>query len=152
MKRRIILSIVLVLSVALLALTKSDSTVNAEKPQKFAWDTGLVSLGPNQILRVVSVDGELGGGLYGEVIKRFEYRQTACSGGICKHSIAAQTISPPLALAPNESASIDTQSGGLWRIVIVSSNRNLRVNALIIDTVTGEVTAFTTDLVIDVSG
>lgn len=141
MKRRIILSIALVISVGMLSLFKSDSTVNAEPPRRFAWDTGIVTLGENQILRVVSVDGELGGGIYGEVIKRFEYQQTACQSGICKYAIASQTASAPLTVAPNEAVSIDTPSGGTRRIVVLSNNRNLRVNAIVFDTSTQRVSA-----------
>lgn len=141
MKRRIILSIALVMSVVTLSLFKSDSTVNAEPPQRFAWDTGMVTLGENQILRVISVDGELGGGIYGEVIKRIEYQQTACQSGICKYAIASQTTSAPLTVAPDESVSIDTPSGGTRRIVVLSNKRSLKVNAIVFDTSTQRVSA-----------
>ena len=136
MKRKIILSIALVVCVATLLLIKSGLTVNAEPPQKFVWDTGVVTLGSNQILRVVSVDGELGGGLYGEVIRRIEYQQGACEAGICKQAVASQTTSPPLTHAPNEALSIDTPNGGSWRIVGVTNNRNARVNTIVFDTST----------------
>jgi hypothetical protein len=150
MKRRIILSIALIASVV--ALIKFNPAVSAEPPQKFVWDSGIVTLGNNQILRVVSVDGELGGGLYGEVIRRFEYQQTTCETGSCKYAVASQTTTPPLTIAPNEAVSIDTPPGGTRRIAVLTNNRNVRVNASIIDAVTGEVVSFTTDLVIDVSG
>ncbi len=141
MKRRIILSIALVVTVVMLSLVKSDSTVNAEPPQRFAWDTGMVTLGENQILRVVSVDGELGGGIYGEVIKRIEYQQTACQSGICKYAVASQTTSAPLRVALNEAVSIDTPNGGIRRIVVSTNNRNVRVNAIVFDTSTQRVNA-----------
>ena len=139
MKRNIILSIALVASVAALLLFKSHLTVNAEPPQKFVWDTGVVTLGENQILRVVSVDGELGGGLYGEVIRRLEYQQGACEAGICKQTIASQTITPPITHAPNEALSIDTPNGGSWRIVGLTNNRKARVTAIVFDTSTQRV-------------
>jgi len=139
MKRKIILALALGLSVVTLALIKSGSTVSAEPPQRFKWDTGIVTLGENQILRVVSVDGELGGGLYGEVIRRLEYQQTGCEAGICKLTIAAQTITPPITVAPNESVSIDTQTGGMRRIVVLSNKRTLKVNAIVFDTSTQRV-------------
>ncbi len=144
MKRRIILSIGLVLSIVLVSLMSSDRAVNAEPPQRFVWDTGIVTLGENQFLRVVSVDGELGGGLYGVVIKRIEYQQTVCEAGICKQSVASQTTSPPLTVAPNEAVSIDTPNGGIRRILILSNNRSVKVNAMIIDSATGKIVAFFT--------
>ncbi len=139
MKRKIILSIALTLSAITLGLLKSDSTVNAEPPQRFVFDTGIISLGNNQILRVTSVDGELGGGLYGEVVRRFEYQQTGCEAGICKQTIASQTITPPMTVAPNEAVSIDTQNGGMRRIVILSNKRTLKVTAIVFDTSTQRV-------------
>ncbi len=141
MKRKIILSIALVAGIVTLLLIKSASTVTAEPPQRFQFDTGIVTLGENQILRVVSVDGELGGGLYGEVIRRFEYQQTACQSGICKYAIASQTTSAPLTVAPNESVSIDTPNGGTRRIVVLTNKRNVRVNAIVFDTATQRVVA-----------
>jgi hypothetical protein len=142
MKRKIILSIALLLSIASLLLIKFNSTVNAEQPQKFVWDTGVVTLGENQILRVVSVDGELGGGIYGEVIRRIEYQQGACEAGICKQTIASQTTTPPITHAPNEALSIDTPNGGSWRIVGVTRNRNARVTMIVFDTSTQRVVSF----------
>ncbi|HVE58016.1 MAG TPA: hypothetical protein VNB22_14390 [Pyrinomonadaceae bacterium] len=139
MKYKITLSIALVISIVMLSLIKSDSTVNAEPPQRFTFDTGIVTLGENQTLRVVSVDGELGGGLYGEVIKRFEYQQTGCEAGICKLAVTSQTTSPVIRFAQNEAASIETPSGGTRRIMIVTDNRNLRVNAIVFDTSTQRV-------------
>ena len=135
------------MSVVTLSLIKSDLTVNAEPPQKFKWDTGIVTLGQNQILRVVSVDGELGGGIYGEVIRRIEYQQTVCEAGICKNAIASQTTSPQLTIAPNESASIDTPNGGIWRIVVLTNNRNVQVNAIVFDTFTQRVVTSAVDVV-----
>lgn len=139
MKRKIILSVALVMSIILVSLTVSDSTVSAEPPQRFTFDTGLVTLGENQTLRVVSVDGELGGGLYGIVTKRFEYQQTGCEAGICKLAVASQTTSPLIKFAQNEASSIETPSGGTRRITIVTDNRKLRVNAIVFDTSTQRV-------------
>jgi hypothetical protein len=142
MKRRILLllSLALAVSIVFLSMKSADTTVNAEPPQKFVWDTGIVTLDEGQVLRVVSVDGELGGGLYGEVIRRIEYQQTGCEAGICKHSVASQTVSPLISHAPNEGVSIDTPiGGGIWRIVGVTNNRNARVNTIVFDTSTQRV-------------
>ena len=52
MKRRITLSIALVLSVVLLSLMKSDSTATAAPPQRYAYDTGYLAPGAGQFVRI----------------------------------------------------------------------------------------------------
>ena len=140
MKRKITLSIALALSLVLISLTASDSIVKAQPQQpRAAFDSGMVTLGANQTLRV-SVVGDWNGD--NDVNVRFrktEYApEGACgSGGVCKYSIASQSTSAPLTLMPGEAAYYD-QSLPMWlRIRVLSSSRNVRVTAAIIDTVTG---------------
>ena len=157
MKRKITLSIALVLSIILVSLMISDSTANAEPRQRFKHDTGVVTLGQNQILRVTTVSGQGSGDPIPVEIITFNYMQTACSGGICRQAVSSQTTSQPFLLAPNEAAVVDAGDVDgndflFKRVVVISGSRNTRVNTSIIDAVTGEVVSFTTDLVIDVSG
>ena len=157
MKRKIILSSALILSLTALLLTGSDSTVKAQNQIKVIADTGMITLGQNQILRVIMKDGSNSVTLENFVVRRIEYSPGACNGGICKHTVASQNVSDPIPLRAGEAVSIDFRRcvfpicGGV-RGVILSDSRDVQVNAMIIDTVTGEVVAFTTDLVIDVSG
>ena len=157
MKRKIILSSALILSLTALLLTGSDSTVKAQNQIKVIADTGMITLGQNQILRVIMKDGSNSVTLENFVVRRIEYSPGACNGGICKHTVASQDVSDPIPLRAGEAVSIDFRRcvfpicGGV-RGVILSDSRDVQVNAMIIDTVTGEVVAFTTDLVIDVSG
>lgn len=147
MNRRITLSMALTLSIVLVTLTSSDSMVSAEPPQRFTADTGLIIPGPHQVVRisVVSVDGELGGGIYGVRFKRMDYTQDACTGGVCKFAVASENVSAPMPLMPGEALSVDlgpdTQGNGV-RAVVFSNSRNVRVNVMIIDSTTGEVVAF----------
>jgi hypothetical protein len=143
MKRRITLSIAVGLIAVLVSMTSSDSTVKAVPPQRFSADTGLIIPGPNQIVRVsmVSVDGELGGGLYGEVRSRsMNYAPDECNGGVCKFVVASQNVSAPMRLEPGEALSFnvgpDVQGNGV-RAVVLSNSRKVRVNVSIIDTLTG---------------
>ena len=53
MKRSIALAVALAVSVILLSLVSSDSVSQAQQRRLFQWDTGVVSLGPNQVLRIV---------------------------------------------------------------------------------------------------
>ncbi len=57
MKRKIILSITFVLSLTILLLTSSDSTAQSPNQFRVIADTGVVSLGPNQILRITASEG-----------------------------------------------------------------------------------------------
>lgn len=144
MKFRITFSIALTVSIVLAALTTSDSTANAQQQLRFSVDTGIVTLGPNQILRVsvVSADGELGGGIYGVRFKQMNYIQDVCNGGVCKFVVASQNVSVPMRLLPGQALSFevgpDIQGNGV-RAVVLSNSRNVQVTASIIDSITGNV-------------
>jgi hypothetical protein len=137
MKRKIILSLALALSIVLVSLIKSDSTVSAEPPQRFTFDTGLVQLGSNQILRV-SIAGQGSGDPILTEFRKLTYTQTACDAGVCKQAISSQTVSAPLALAPSEAAVIDCEGYAYCRVVVSSNSPKVRVNAQLIDAATGE--------------
>jgi hypothetical protein len=143
MYRRIALSIVLAVSLISLSFLSSDSTARAQKENKSTWDTGVVTLGPNQILRITVALGDTG---THEVVARFrrmEYIDTGTTAGIVsKLTIASQTTSDPITLAPGGGLSTDfySASEGRWvRGVVLSDSQDVRVTALIIDTTTGNV-------------
>lgn len=149
MKRRIRLSITLALSIVLLALTSSDSRVGAQNQESFFADTGIVTLGPNQILRI-TLESSTGDILI--KFRRFAYAQGMCGGdGICKLTVASQTTSNPITLAPGEAASTDitpaANSSGV-RGVVLSGSRDIKVNAMIINTVTGQVEGLLLDVIL----
>ena len=150
MKRRIALSIALALSVALVSLTRSDSTAQAQqRGRSFSLDTGIVPLGQSQVLRVTVATGDINGD--GPVSIRFRqvgYTQGACSDGVCKLNVASQTTSAPVMLGNGEGASIDIPAsfqGGVFvgvRGVVLSNRRNVRVTAIVFDTSTQRVVTF----------
>lgn len=147
MKRRITLSIALVLSIVLVSLMSSDSTANAARPQRFVADTGMIPLGPNQLLRVTVVpvaDGPIHSVIFTFTTNHFGPQGT-CNGGVCKHFISSQTTSDPITLAPGEAASVDIASGqtAQVRLHFGSVLPNVQMNALIIDTTTGAVVGYT---------
>lgn len=136
MKRRISLSIALALSIFLVSLMSSDSTVKAQQGRFFAYDSGIVALGPNQVLRIAVVS-------YRETdfnvrFKRMEYMQTACNGGVCKLAVSSQTTTNPITLMPGEAASLELVATTYGRGIVLSSSREVRVTAAIINTLTGE--------------
>lgn len=149
MKRRITLSIALVLSIALLSLMSSDSTANAARPQRYVADTGMIPLGPNQLLRITVVPaagGVVPTGTVTFTVDNVSYARGTCNGGVCKYSVSSQTTSDPITLAPGEAASVDSAPGdyAVWRAHFGESPSlpNVQVNAFIIDATTGAVAGY----------
>ena len=142
MKRRITLSIALVLSIVLVSLMSSDSMVKAEPPQRFDWDTGLVKVGVGQTLLVTVATGDIiGDGTIAVRFRRLEYMQTACDDGVCRQVISAQTASAPMIIPSNEAASVvagNLIGTDVTRVIVTTNSRNVRVNAALIDVATGE--------------
>lgn len=142
MKRRIALSIVLALSAMLVSLTSSDSTVRAQQQAKFRADTGIVTLGPNQVLRVTATASVDGADFLALRFRRIQYGQTGCDGEVCKLGSVTDLIIDPITLMAGEAASMDLAQGGFKgvRIMVQSNRRAVRATAMIINTLTGETT------------
>ena len=144
MKRRVTLSIVLAAILISLSLTSSDFTASAQRPSRFTADTGVITLGPNQILRMTVVNRGKADSKVG--FRKMAYTQGSCSSGVCVHAVASQTTSDPLTLAPGEAASIDIANTSFGvRGVAVMDYPDDSVVAQIIDTTTGGIVAFLID-------
>jgi hypothetical protein len=144
MDRRITLSIALALSIVLISLMTSDSTANAQPPQRFRFATGVIKPGLGQTLRVFVAAGDV----YGDNVRvRFHwtrYMAAGCSGmpAVCRHTVASQGSTPVTTLGNDAlSFEIDAASNGdLNTAIEVESNRkDVQVNAMIIDSATGEI-------------
>jgi hypothetical protein len=148
LKRKRTLSLVFGLSL-LLSLISSDSTAQPE--QRFFAVTGMISPGPNQIIRLT-----VNAGAENDTITvRFmetDYMKGPCSpDGACKYTVKSEKTSAPLTLAPGEGASFDLNSdasntedshpypNAFARGVVLSNSRNAQVIAQIINTVNGNV-------------
>jgi len=143
MKRRIALSIALSLSVVLVVLASSASTAQAQQGRKRVADTGIVSLGPNQVLRLTATeDGDTDGADF-LVFRRMEYGQESCSSdGVCKLVVTSQTTTNPIRLRAGEAASFTCIPGSVFGVrVVVESNRRTRVLGIVFDTSTQRVVA-----------
>lgn len=146
MKRRMTLSIALALSVVALLLASSDSTVRAQQRRVFRADTGVVTLGPNQVLRITatsSFDADTDRpAIIG--IGQIDYVQTNCTAGTCKHApvnpnpvaerydIIVDVISKDISQKPGSSG---------VRGIVFSTSQDVRVVFQIIDTATGHIVA-----------
>jgi hypothetical protein len=147
MKRRIALSIALVVSVVLVSLASSDSTAQAQQGIRRVADTGIVSLGPNQELRLTvmgdfNADGQVDAADY-VLFRRMEYGQETCnSDGVCKLVVTSQTTTNPIRLRPGEAVSFTCIPGSVFGVrVVVESNRRARVLGIVFDTSTQRVVA-----------
>ena len=142
MKRKITLSLALALSIVLVSLMSSDSSVGAQSQIRVVADTGIVTLGANQKLRLsVAWDWDLNNdGVFIRFGQR-KYVQGNCNDGVCKLTVASQTVSDPIALMPGEAVTLEVTDDNPLALgaIVLSSKQNVRVNALIVDTVTGEV-------------
>ena len=152
MKRRITLSIALVLSIVLLSLMSSDSTAQAQNQLRVVADTGFITLGPNQILRL-TVNTRDGNDTINVRFRQQEYIDTGTTAGVRKLAVSSQDSSDLIPLMPGEATSLDFRRcaspicGGV-RGMVLSNSQNVRVNAMIIDTVTGDTTSILIGLLI----
>jgi len=139
MKRSIALAVALAVSVILLLLASSDSATHAQQRSLFQWDTGVVSLGPNQVLRITgdwNGDGDTTVGF-----REIKYGQAACMGNVCKLITISTTTSGPHRFASGEAISLELVATTYGRGIVTSNRRNMRVTASIINTLTGETTS-----------
>ena len=139
MKRSIALAVALAVSVTLLLLASSDSATHAQQRSLFQWDTGVVSLGPNQVLRITgdwNGDGDTTVGF-----REIKYGQAACMGNVCKLITVSTTTSGPHKFAAGEAISLELVATTYGRGIVTSNRRDMRVTASIINTTTGETTS-----------
>src|SRR5688572_1680833 len=112
MKRRITLSIALIFSVTLLALMSSDSTASAAT-SAFVADTGVLTLAPNQFLRVTAMVPQRSrvSSLTVTFNTQVNTHGTCNASGVCVHTVASRTTAQPLTMVPGQGASIDIAPG-----------------------------------------
>lgn len=143
MKRNYVILTTFILSVVFLS-SYFDLSVKGQRTAVF--DTGIISLGPNQILRVSIVGDWNGDGRDDIGVRQIRYSQGTCnSDGVCRMFTADQTNMPPLMIASGEAVTMDIaplpNSSGIRAIVRTSGNRRTKINVMIIDTMTGQVTS-----------
>ena len=128
-------SIAIALSLSL-TLIIFASTTHAQPPERYFFDTGVVKLGPNQVLRIVI---DWGDGAPGQVrFGRTMYVPGPCnSDGVCKLT-GTNTYTGPTTLEKGDVASCDALLAGTYgRGIIVTTSQKVQVSAAIVDTTTG---------------
>ena len=147
MKRRIRLSVALVLGLVMLAQMSSDSTAIAQQGgRRSVTDTGILTLGANEVLRLTVTPKDRA--LTGTIMVRFrrlEYAPSSCNGGVCEQVVTSQTTSDPIALDGGEGASFDIPNTAFGvRGVVLSSSPNVEVRGIVFDTSTQRINAICT--------
>jgi hypothetical protein len=140
MKRRMTLSIALVVCLTILSLMIPVSMTKAQNQIRFVADTGVVTLGPNQVLRI-TVNAGSGDDAVTIRFRQITYQPVAMQQGITSLAVASQTTTAPLMLAAGEAASLELVATTYGRGVILSNSRNVRATLQIINTSTGETTS-----------
>jgi hypothetical protein len=146
MKRRILLLTALALVIGAASFTTSDQTASAQNQLRAIADSGVVTLGPNQVLRVTVATGAGND----EIRVRFRQSKYEICQATPKLCVESQTTSPVITLAPNEAAAVDVVDyiSSSWRTVVLSNSRNVKVTSVVFDTSTQRVVSvFTNDTI-----
>jgi len=146
MKRRI-LTIALALIIGATTFITSDSFAHAQGQMRMVADSGVITLGPNQVLRVTVAGGDANADDNVRVrFRQIGYEPCQPSPKLC---VASQTTSNPITLAPNEAAVVDAADYVVWRTVVLSNRRNVKVTSIVFDTSTQRVVSIFTNDTID---
>ena len=144
MKHRMTFLVPLILAV-LVSLMASETSVEAQDQIRVVADTGIVSLGPTRKLRLIVFDDTDGA----ETIsfRRIEYTEGVCNGGVCKYSVSSQSQTSPFVIGQGEAFQLDIEGelAGHFRVVVFSNRSTVKVNAMIVDSATGEVLSIISD-------
>jgi hypothetical protein len=142
MKHKIILTIAVVLGSVIVVLMSSDSTTNAQQRNQFRLDTGVITAGPGQKVRV-SISGD---GVDQDDVIQVRFRRLGYIEQDNLLRVASQSTTDPITLGPNEAASFDIsreEFNGVRGIImgnLIGTNaKNVRATVHIIDEATGEV-------------
>lgn len=134
MKKTLTLSIAIVFSVLLL-----PATVSAQVGMKPIADSGMFTLGQDQVLRVTVATGD------GDDNIRIRFRQIEYMQQGNIYSVSSANTSPPVTLNSGEAASIDLPNNGAGvRAVVMGNSRTVKVTMVVFDTSTQRVVAICT--------
>jgi hypothetical protein len=133
-------TLTLVLMTSMLLSLISFTTAQGQTRRIPIADTGVVSLGPDEVLRLTVAAGDVNGDGDAVQFRQVAYTPPSCNAGVCKHTVVSQSTSAPVTLMAREAASIniDSYSWGV-RAIVLSDNPNVRVTAMIIDKTTGNI-------------
>ena len=151
MKLKMTFSLTLTLSL-LLSLVSLPAIAQAAPPQRFEFNSGVVTPGMGQVLRITISPSTIPNGNASLIRARIRWMQYASQYSstnppVCRHMVVSQGATPVETLAADDALSFDVQGtgGGGVQVVVESDSRNVQVNAMIIDAAGGVVTTFRLD-------
>ena len=101
-------------------------------------DTGVLTLGSSQILRISVAAGDVNGDT--DVVVRFrQMKYEPCSPPSGKLCIMNNMLSAPIVLASSEATQVDAADYVLWRTIVLSNRRDVKVTGIVFDTSTQRV-------------
>lgn len=139
MKRKITLLTTLVMSIVLIAITSSDAMAQARNRRVF--DSGVITPGPNQSVRLSVATGDINSDGYIDLsVRAISYSQGNCEGIVCVLMVHGIWDATSLGLDSDEAITIDipNETSGI-RLMILTNSKNLRANLFLINNITGEV-------------
>lgn len=119
-------------------------TTMAQRVRYYHTDTGMVTLGPNELLRL-TVTPTFAPPTMGTFNFKINATLSNCTNNLCVHTVTTQTSTGPMPLNPGQAVSYDvTQPPGASavRAGVELTNPNVVVNAFIIDRITGATRGF----------
>jgi hypothetical protein len=136
MRTRVKLLVTVVFGITLLPVA-----AQAQAAMKPVADSGMLTLGLNQVLRLTVATGDVNGD---EVIRvRFRRMEYMEEGNI--YRVASSNMGGPLTLTSGEATSIDIPySGSPVRGVVLSNSRSAKVVGIVFDTSTQRIVAICT--------
>ncbi|MEQ1933999.1 MAG: hypothetical protein ABL962_08985 [Fimbriimonadaceae bacterium] len=139
MKKQLTLTLTIALTLALIVMASMARSAGGA-PQKPKSDSGVVTLGPNQAMRVIISAKFQAANVR---IRNFGYSVTGMVGGIKNLGVSGQAQSDLIAIAPGEAVSFDVPGvGAMVRAMVTTNNPDIQVTNAIVDTVTGDVESF----------
>ena len=137
MKRKMTFSLTLTLSL-LLSLVTLPGTAQAAPPERFKFDSGVVTPGMGRVLRI-TFNGTSGNDTIRVRLRWMQYMAQSCSGmpPVCRHMVVSQGATPVETVGPGDALSFDVpETGAGVRVVVESNSPNARVLGVVFDTST----------------
>jgi hypothetical protein len=146
MKQKNTILVALVVSALAMSLG-SASKVLAQQQIRPVADSGTVTLGPDQVLRITVASGP-GAGPHIIVFRELRYEPATSGNGVTTLQLVSQNPSSSIQVMPDEAVSVDYRrcmfpvcGGGFVRGMVLSNERRVVVTGSIIDAITGKVTS-----------
>ena len=143
--KAIITQRVIALFAAIFFISVFAGNTTAQRVRYYHADTGMVALGPNELLRL-TVAPTFAPPTMGTFNFRITATASSCTNDLCVHTVTTQNSTGPIPLNPGQAVSYDvTQPPGASavRAGVELTNPNVVVNAFIIDRITGATRGFT---------